>query len=158
MTFSSDPVEVSGDSAAIGKTLVCDACAHHGVIAYVDPVTEAYMCESCVSTRDDAINAGAVVLAIELGHTLAQIGVGHAKAAPNTLRMARAVIDAYESKFAEEMNARTCVRCGSAASEKWWKCCPEHTTEQDPADIVCDACALELHPPDNDRSSEDDRG
>lgn len=39
-----------------------------------------------------------------------------------------------------------CSRCGKEWSSKWWKCCPEHTTEQGP-DKICTQCYKKLHPP-----------
>lgn len=40
---------------------------------------------------------------------------------------------------------KICKRCKKKESEEWWKCCPEHCTEQGP-DVVCRDCKEELHP------------
>lgn len=39
---------------------------------------------------------------------------------------------------------RGCKICGSKESELWWKCCPDHTTEQG-EDVVCLRCVFKLH-------------
>jgi len=38
-----------------------------------------------------------------------------------------------------------CARCPRTESIKWWKCCPEHVSEQGD-DVLCSWCAVELHP------------
>ncbi len=40
---------------------------------------------------------------------------------------------------------KICKRCKKTESKEWWKCCPEHCTEQGP-DVVCMTCKDELHP------------
>lgn len=40
---------------------------------------------------------------------------------------------------------KACKKCGTTRTREWWKCCPEHTSEDDP-DVVCTECALYLHP------------
>jgi hypothetical protein len=37
-----------------------------------------------------------------------------------------------------------CKFCKTTKSLKWWKCCPNHTTDQGP-DVVCQSCAEERH-------------
>lgn len=43
------------------------------------------------------------------------------------------------------MILKHCKICKTTYSVRWWKCCPEHTTEQGP-DIVCELCVWVLHP------------
>lgn len=38
-----------------------------------------------------------------------------------------------------------CIKCNSTESLRWWKCCPEHTTEQG-SDVICETCTGKLHP------------
>lgn len=38
-----------------------------------------------------------------------------------------------------------CIQCNSTDSLRWWKCCPEHTTEQG-TDVICETCTGKLHP------------
>jgi hypothetical protein len=40
---------------------------------------------------------------------------------------------------------KRCIFCGTTESSRWWKCCPEHCTEQGD-DVVCQKCKDEKHP------------
>lgn len=48
------------------------------------------------------------------------------------------------SPLLPKIDARCCF-CNTRESELWWKCCPNHTTEQGP-DVVCQKCKDEKHP------------
>jgi len=39
-----------------------------------------------------------------------------------------------------------CKACGTTQSAPWWKCCPEHTNDQDANDVVCADCMRKNHP------------
>lgn len=43
------------------------------------------------------------------------------------------------------LTSKRCNRCMSNETEKWWKCCPTHTSEQG-QDVLCEECVKELHP------------
>ena len=38
-----------------------------------------------------------------------------------------------------------CFNCQTTESTVWWKCCPEHCTEQG-NDALCDECVKVIHP------------
>lgn len=40
---------------------------------------------------------------------------------------------------------KICKLCFSIESITWWKCCPDHCTEDD-VDVICLTCLEELHP------------
>lgn len=45
----------------------------------------------------------------------------------------------------DKLEPKRCIRCRTPNALMWWKCCPEHTTEQG-RDVVCDLCVMYLHP------------
>lgn len=50
--------------------------------------------------------------------------------------------------YEESVRARKkqqCKNCGTTVTDMWWKCCPEHTPERS-SDVMCDGCAIILHP------------
>lgn len=44
-----------------------------------------------------------------------------------------------------EKVTKECKRCGSTVTREWWKCCRKHTSQNGP-DVLCEECALILHP------------
>lgn len=38
-----------------------------------------------------------------------------------------------------------CMACGRNASLVWWKCCPDHCTDDGP-DVLCQTCTERAHP------------
>lgn len=46
-------------------------------------------------------------------------------------------------------NSKTwrCKECDTGYNgHGWWKCCPQHTNQHVPVDVICNDCVYELHP------------
>lgn len=77
------------------RTSTCDGCAVYTNVRLSDPDdgNSSYVCNECDRQFDAAVDAAAVVLALELRHSL--VSISPMVAAPNTRRIAEAVIKAF---------------------------------------------------------------